>query len=238
MKFSKFISYFFHPINFPIIGSILYFLLIPEHIYKQQEHLFITIILIGTYIFPLFIVLIMKRFGMINSLRSTPAPCGTSVTMSYMGLASADECARLKYMQMEHWQSYFVHQHEMRHHNASPAELSYFANIRPLLTCRGMDLGSGQSGAAKSDHRSRFRRAEPSFLQAPFLTFRFTCVLRADAFRAAWLWRPPALAAPRLQGLPDFKQRREASRRRCWATANSSADSNSSLLSIQPGTSK
>lgn len=69
MKFSKFISYFFHPINFPIIGSILYFLLIPEHIYKQQEHLFITIILIGTYIFPLFIVLIMKRFGMINSLQ-------------------------------------------------------------------------------------------------------------------------------------------------------------------------
>jgi len=68
MKFSKFISYFFHPINFPILGSILYFLLIPEHIYKQQEHIFITVILIGTYIFPLFLVLLFKRFGMIDSL--------------------------------------------------------------------------------------------------------------------------------------------------------------------------
>jgi hypothetical protein len=68
MKFSKFISYFFHPINFPIIGSILFFLLVPEHIYKQQEHIFITVILIGTYIFPLFLVFVFKRFGIITSL--------------------------------------------------------------------------------------------------------------------------------------------------------------------------
>jgi len=67
MKFFKFISYFFHPINFPIVGTILYFLLIPEYIFKPQEHLIITVILIGTYIFPLFLLLLLKRFKMIDS---------------------------------------------------------------------------------------------------------------------------------------------------------------------------
>ncbi len=67
MKFFKFISYFFHPINFPIIGTILYFLLIPEYIFKPQEHLIITVILIGTYIFPLFLLVLLKRFKMIDS---------------------------------------------------------------------------------------------------------------------------------------------------------------------------
>lgn len=67
MKFSKFISYFFHPINFPIVGSILYFLLIPEYIFKPQEHLFLAVILIGTYVFPLFLLILLKSFRMIDS---------------------------------------------------------------------------------------------------------------------------------------------------------------------------
>ena len=67
MKFSKFISYFFHPINFPIIGSVLYFLLIPEYIFKPQEYLILTVILIGTYVFPLFLLILLKRFKMIES---------------------------------------------------------------------------------------------------------------------------------------------------------------------------
>jgi len=67
MKFSKFISYFFHPINFPIVGSILYFLLIPEYIFKPLEHLFLVVILIGTYLFPLFLLILLKNFKMIDS---------------------------------------------------------------------------------------------------------------------------------------------------------------------------
>ena len=67
MKFFKFISYFFHPINFPIVGTILYFLLIPEYIFKPQEHIIITIILIGTYLFPLFLLILLKYFKMIDS---------------------------------------------------------------------------------------------------------------------------------------------------------------------------
>jgi len=67
MKFFKFISYFFHPINFPIIGTIIYFLLIPEYIFKPQEHIIITVILIGTYLFPLFLLILLKYFKMIES---------------------------------------------------------------------------------------------------------------------------------------------------------------------------
>lgn len=71
MKFSKFISYFFHPINFPIIGSVIYFLLIPEYIFKPQEHLILSVILIGTYVFPLFTLIVFKKFGMIESFQMT-----------------------------------------------------------------------------------------------------------------------------------------------------------------------
>ena len=67
MKFFKFISYFFHPINFPILGSILYFLLLPEYIFKPQEHLIIAVIFVGTYVFPIFLLILLKRFGMIES---------------------------------------------------------------------------------------------------------------------------------------------------------------------------
>jgi membrane-associated phospholipid phosphatase len=67
MKFSKFISYFFHPINFSIIGALLYFLFVPKYIYKPQEYTILIIIFIGTYLFPLFLTYLLKRFGMINS---------------------------------------------------------------------------------------------------------------------------------------------------------------------------
>lgn len=67
MKISKFISYFFHPINFPIIGTILFFLFIPKFIFKPQEYTILVVIFIGTYLFPIILLLLLKRFGMINS---------------------------------------------------------------------------------------------------------------------------------------------------------------------------
>ena len=67
MKFSKFISYFFHPINFPIIGTILFFLFIPKFISKPQEYTILAVIFIGTYLFPIILLWLLKRFGMINS---------------------------------------------------------------------------------------------------------------------------------------------------------------------------
>jgi hypothetical protein len=67
MKLSKFISYFFHPINFSIIGAFIYFLFLPKYIYKPQEYLILTVILISTYIFPLVLLYLMRRFKMIHS---------------------------------------------------------------------------------------------------------------------------------------------------------------------------
>ncbi|MDV7186168.1 hypothetical protein R3X25_02650 [Lutibacter sp. TH_r2] len=70
MGFSKFISYFFHPINFPIVGTIVYFLFIPKHIYKSQEYTILTVIIIGSYLFPLFLLFMLKQFKMISSIQS------------------------------------------------------------------------------------------------------------------------------------------------------------------------
>lgn len=67
MKFSKFISYFFHPINFPITGAFLFFLFIPKFIFKPQEYTILGVIFIGTYIFPILLLGLLKRFGMIDS---------------------------------------------------------------------------------------------------------------------------------------------------------------------------
>lgn len=66
MKFSKFISYIFHPINFAIIGAVIYFLFVPKYIYKEQEYVIFLIIFIGTYIFPLFLLYLMKQFRLIK----------------------------------------------------------------------------------------------------------------------------------------------------------------------------
>jgi len=67
MKSSKIISTIFHPINFPITGAILYFLLLPKYIYIEQERLLLSVTFIGTYLFPLLLIFLLKQFKMINS---------------------------------------------------------------------------------------------------------------------------------------------------------------------------
>ena len=67
LKFLKFISIFFHPINFPILGTLIYFLFLPKYIFKPQEYMIVSVILIGTYVFPIVFLFLLKRFGMINS---------------------------------------------------------------------------------------------------------------------------------------------------------------------------
>lgn len=67
MKLSKYISYFFHPINFSIIGAVLYFIFVPKYIFKPQEYLFLIIIFIGTYIVPLILTVLMKLSGLISN---------------------------------------------------------------------------------------------------------------------------------------------------------------------------
>lgn len=67
MKFNKFISFFFHPINFSLIGAVVYFLFVPKFIFKPQEHLILAVIFVGSYVFPVVLLILLKRFGMINS---------------------------------------------------------------------------------------------------------------------------------------------------------------------------
>ncbi len=67
MKFNKFISFFFHPMNFSIIGAVIYFLFVPKYIFKPQEHLILLVIFVGSYVFPVLLLALLKRFGMINS---------------------------------------------------------------------------------------------------------------------------------------------------------------------------
>lgn len=67
MKLSKILSYLFHPINFPIIGAFLYFLFLPRYIFESQEYTILITIFIGTYIFPLVLIFLLKKFGMIHS---------------------------------------------------------------------------------------------------------------------------------------------------------------------------
>ncbi len=71
MKFSKLLSSFFHPINFPIVGAILYFLLLPKYLFIEQERLLLTVIFVITYIFPLILIILLKTFKMINSYHMT-----------------------------------------------------------------------------------------------------------------------------------------------------------------------
>ncbi len=68
MKIAKYISYFFHPINFSLIGTIIYFLLVPKYIPKTFEYSIIGIIFIGAYILPILLLFILKKFERIDSL--------------------------------------------------------------------------------------------------------------------------------------------------------------------------
>lgn len=67
MNLSKFISYFFHPINFSVIGALIYFLFVPKYIFKPQEYIILVVIFIATYLIPLMLLFAMKRIAMIGS---------------------------------------------------------------------------------------------------------------------------------------------------------------------------
>jgi membrane-associated phospholipid phosphatase len=87
MKFAKLISYFFHPINFSIIGAILYFILIPRYIFKPLEHNILIVIFIGTYLFPVLLLFIMKKFKMIQSYQIANIEERKFPTLLFIGIS-------------------------------------------------------------------------------------------------------------------------------------------------------
>lgn len=86
MKFAKFISYFFHPINFSIIGAVLYFIFIPRYIFKPLEHNILILIFIGTYLFPVLLLFLMKRVGMIQNYQMSSIEERKFPTLLFTGI--------------------------------------------------------------------------------------------------------------------------------------------------------
>lgn len=71
MKFYKFISVILHPIVFPTIGVLLYFILIPNRIGSNQKLAILGLIFIATYLVPLLILIFLKVFKVIKSYQVT-----------------------------------------------------------------------------------------------------------------------------------------------------------------------
>lgn len=67
MNLNKLFSYIAHPIIFPIVGTLLYFILLPTHTSKRLELIIIGLVFISTYIVPLFFLLTLKKSQVIQS---------------------------------------------------------------------------------------------------------------------------------------------------------------------------
>ena len=69
MSFNKLVSHILHPIVIPIIGTIIYFIILPKHTPKQMEFFVISAVFISTYIIPLLFLLTLKSSNTISGLR-------------------------------------------------------------------------------------------------------------------------------------------------------------------------
>lgn len=67
MKTYKLVSYLFHPILAPIIGTIIFFIILPRHTSRTIETTIIATVFIATYALPLVILSILKQSKVINS---------------------------------------------------------------------------------------------------------------------------------------------------------------------------
>lgn len=69
MNINKLISYIAHPIVIPIIGTIIYFIILPKHTPRQMELLVISSVFIGTYVIPILFLLTLKSSKVIANLQ-------------------------------------------------------------------------------------------------------------------------------------------------------------------------
>ena len=70
MKFYKFISVMLHPIVIPTIGITLYFILIENSFSKNQKFAVLGLIFVTTYIVPLLLLILFRRFKLIKSFKA------------------------------------------------------------------------------------------------------------------------------------------------------------------------
>ena len=65
--FNKLVSYTLHPIIFPTIGTLFYFILTPQYFTSTQKNIILLLVFVSTYFLPLLMLLFLKRFDLINS---------------------------------------------------------------------------------------------------------------------------------------------------------------------------
>lgn len=69
MRFHKFISTLLHPIVVPTIGVILYFILIPHSLVREQQLVMLGLVFGFTYVLPVIILLILKGLKLIDNFQ-------------------------------------------------------------------------------------------------------------------------------------------------------------------------
>lgn len=89
MKFHKFISAILHPIVIPTIGVLLYFILIPNSFNSNQRLAVLGLIFVTTYIIPLIILILFKKFKLIKSfkaesIRERKIPVAMMIVLFYL----------------------------------------------------------------------------------------------------------------------------------------------------------
>ena len=67
MKFYKYISYVFHPVLIPIVSTLFYFIIIPNHIPKEFAYTVLSIVFVTTYIVPILLLYFLKTVNLIEN---------------------------------------------------------------------------------------------------------------------------------------------------------------------------
>ncbi len=67
MKFYKFVSYILHPVLIPIVSTLLYFIIIPNHIPKEFAYQVLSIVFITTYIIPILLLYFLKKVKLVET---------------------------------------------------------------------------------------------------------------------------------------------------------------------------
>lgn len=89
MRWHKFISTILHPIVIPTLGVLLYFILLPLNINKQQKLIILSLVFIATYIIPLMLLVLLKAIGYIKSyhvstIKERKIPLFLMITLFYV----------------------------------------------------------------------------------------------------------------------------------------------------------
>ncbi|MCB0485812.1 MAG: hypothetical protein KDC47_06425 [Flavobacteriaceae bacterium] len=66
-KVHHYISYIFHPILVPMVGTLLFFIVAPYHIPKEFAYRVILLTFVLTYIFPLLMLFFLKKINLIEN---------------------------------------------------------------------------------------------------------------------------------------------------------------------------